>query len=476
MANKTETAVSKKKLGAIDLFLGIIVFMLWLDSGTAASAMGINGIIWYVILAVVFFLPMALVNAELGSTYPSDGGLYHWVNISIGADNACRTTWYYWLNNALCCASASIFIMDVICNMLTMLTGIEVSFTVYLILSCLLVWVFVFVAIRPHNESILVRNISGIAKLAIVVAVAICAIVFLFKNGGHSATPITAADFRPTIGAAFVFFPALIYNVVGFDAISAVAGEKIKNPGKDLPRMMLLSLVLLVVLYILFTLAMCIITPYEEIDIINGIMNCFVFTFPGSVGKALYIIIGIVFLYTLLTQQPSWMQAAGYMAVESSKNHELPKVYGTTTKKGAPFGSIVLMGIVGTIVIIVYGILASVVGDSAADLFWTLFSFVSLIFLLPFLFCFSAFIHLRKNDKETVRPFRFPGPEGLAVFAARFCQAVLIFTMLMFFWVPGYPIDWVTDIGLGIGFIISLGFGEYFNIRRKRILSSEEKK
>ena len=164
------------------------------------------------------------------------------------------------------------------------------------------------------------------------------------------------------------------------------------------------------------------------------------------------------------------------MAVESSKNHELPKIYGTTTKKGAPFGSIVLMGIVGTIVIITYGILASVVGDTASDLFWTLFSFVSLIFLLPFLFCFSAFIALRKKDKETVRAFRFPGPDGFAVFMARFCQAVLIFTMLMFFWVPGYPIDWVTDIGLGIGFLIGLGFGEYFNIRRKRILSSQNKK
>ena len=474
MSINSETAAKVKKLGAIDLFLGIIMFMLFLDSGTAASAMGINGIIWYVILAVIFFLPMALINAELGSTYPSDGGLYHWVNISIGADNACRTTWYYWLNNALCTASGSIFIMDVICNMLKMLTGIEVSFTVYLGLSCVLAWIFVLVAIRPQHESVLVRNIGGIAKLSIVAALLLCAAVFMVKNGGQSATPISASDFRPTIGAAFVFFPALIYNVVGFDAISAVGGGNIKNPGRDLPRMMILSLIVLVAIYILFTLAMCFITPYEEIDIINGILNCFVITFPGAFGKALYILIGIVFLYTLLTQQPSWMQAAGYMAIESSKNHELPKVFGTVTKKDAPFGSIILMGIVATVVIVSYGVLAAAAGSSAGDLFWTLFSFTNLIFLLPFLLCFSAFIALRKNDKETVRAFRFPGSDGFGIFCARFCQAALIFTMLLFFWVPGQPIDWTTDIALAIGFAIGFGLGEYFNIRRKRILREKK--
>ncbi len=467
-----DTTSQAKKLSSVDLFLGIIVLMLFLDSGTASSAMGISSITWYLILGIIFFLPMALITAELGSTYPSDGGLYHWVKISLGADNAARVTWYYWLNNAVWVASATIFVMDVVRQMLNLLFGIEVSFFLYLAFSCILVWVYVLMATQPQNESTAVRNLGGIAKLTIVAAMILCAICYLVKSGGETATAFTVTEFKPTIGAAFAFFPALIYNVMGFDAISSIGGSNIKNPAKDLPRMILLSLVIIIAVYVLFTLAMCIVTPYEEIDIINGILNIFIITFPGGLGTVLYVLIGVIFLYTLMSQGPAWLQAAGYMAVEaaSDENRELPKVFGTVTKKGAPLGSIVIIGIVSTVLIIAYGLLASFVGGTASDLFWTLFSFTSLIFLLPFIMCCSAFMKLRKNDGKTQRGYRFPGSDGFGFCIARFCQIVIIFTMVLFFYVPGQPVDWITDIALGLGFLIGLGFGEYFNLRRKRAL------
>ena len=40
--------------------------------------------------------------------------------------------------------------------------------------------------------------------------------------------------------------------------------------------------------------------------------------------------------------------------------------------------------------------------------------------------------------------------------------------MVLFFWVPGQPIDWVTGIALAIGFLVGLGLGEIFNINRKK--------
>ena len=466
-------AVKSKPLSARDLFLGIILFMLFLDSGTASSAMGLSSITWYLILGVIFFLPSALTTAELGSTYPSEGGLYHWVKISLGADNACRVAWYYWLNNAVWVASATIFVMDVISEMVTLLTGFTISFFWYLALSCVLVWVYVFLAAQPQNESTRVRNLGGIAKLAIVGCVVLCAVAFMIKNNGHMATEFNASVFKPTIGAAFAFFPALIYNVMGFDAISAIGGSNIKDPGRDLPRMIITNLVLILGIYIVFTFAICAITPMENIDIINGILNCFIITFTGNLGTVFYVMVGIIFLYTLISQGPAWMQAAGYMAVESAENHELPRAFGSTTKKGAPLGSAVIIGIVSTVVIIAYGILASFAGGTASDLFWTLFSFTSLIFLMPFILCFSAFIKLRKIDKETKRAYRFPGPDWFGILVSRFCQLVILFTMMLFFWVPGQPMDWVSAIALGVGFLIGLGLGEVFNINRKRIEARE---
>lgn len=463
-----------KKLKAVDLFLGIIILMLFLDSGTASAAIGLSSITWYLILAVIFFLPMALITAELGSTYPSDGGLYHWVKISLGASSACRVSWYYWLNCAIWTASMGIFIMDVVCNLITLLSGIEVNFYLYLLLSIAFIWVLVYMTMQPSNESTVARNLGGIAKLVMVGGLLVCAVAYLIINKGQTANEFSATELIPHVGAAFAFFPALIYNLIGFDGISSIGGSHIKDPAKDLPRMIIFSLILMIVIYILFTLALNVITPIGDIDIINGLLIIYTNTFSGAFGTVLYVLFGLIFIYAIVAQGPAWLQAANFMAMEAAapENGELPAFFATTTKKGGSFGGALLQGIIGTVIIVVYGLLNAFAGGAATDLFWTLFSFVSLVFLIPFIMCCSAFLKLRKNDAATKRGFRFPGSEGFATVAARFCQICIIFTMILFFWVPGQPIDWVTDIALGIGFIVGLLFGEYFNYKRKKNLNS----
>lgn len=462
-----------RKLKATDLFLSIIVLMLFLDTAMSSATLGFSTITWYLLLTVIFFLPMALITSELGSTYPSDGGLYHWVKISLGADNATRVSWYYWVNCAIWCASMPSFIMDLICQMLSVLFGIEVPFVLYLILCCISVWIFIFITMQPGEESAATRNLGGIIKLGIVVAMIICAAIYLIKNG-ESSTPFVLSEMKLTIGSAFAFFPAVVYNIIGFDAICSIGGSNITNPGKDIPRMILLSLVIMLVVYILFTLAICIVTPAAEINIISGIANMFLVTFPGKIGMIFYAIIGIALLYALISQIPAWLQASGFMAMEaaSDKNRELPKIFATTTKKGAPKGSPILQGIVGTTMILTYGFLTMFVGGSAADLFWTLFSLVSIFFMIPFLMLCSSFIKLRKTDPSK-RAFRFPGSNRFAFITARFCQLVVLLTLLIFFWVPGQPIDPVTTIALIVGSVICLILGEIFNIKRKKALTKE---
>ena len=456
------------KLNARDLFFGIACLVLFLDTATSSSAMGPTSITWYLILALIFTVPTAMVTAELGSSYPSDGGLYHWVKISLGNTCAARVSWYYWLNNAVWVASATIFVINVISEMLALLTGIVIPFPLQLFFAAALVWLYVFIACRPMRESTRLRNLGGIAKLTIVVALILCALVYLVKHGGETATPLSLGAFKPTLGAVFVFFPALIYNIMGFDAICAIAGGKIKNPGRDLPRMILLNMVILTLVYVVANLAILTVTPRAEINIITGILNCFTLTFAGNSGIALYVVVGLIFLYTSVTQGPSWMQAAAYMSAEAAAQGEFPRVFGIIGKKlGTPVGSLVLIGVVSTVFIASYGLLAVFAGNTAQELFWKLFSFTSIIFLLPYILCFSAFIKLRKTDPGTKRPFRFPGPPWLAMAAGRLDQAILIFTIALFFYVPGEPIDVIGDLSLGVGVVIGLSLGEILRRRAR---------
>jgi len=115
-----------------------------------------------------------------------------------------------------------------------------------------------------------------------------------------------------------------------------------------------------------------------------------------------------------------------------------------------------LTGIVSTVVIILYGFMAG----NAEDLFWTLFAFSSMIFLMPYLALFPAFLKLRHADPNAVRPYRVPGGKTVAIILAVICELFIIQAVVLFVWVPGQPMDWAFAAPVLIGVLITLVVGE----------------
>ena len=57
----------------------------WIAKSTSESfGLGLGAIPAWAVFMVIFFIPQALMCAELASSYPSDGGLGEWVKIAFG--------------------------------------------------------------------------------------------------------------------------------------------------------------------------------------------------------------------------------------------------------------------------------------------------------------------------------------------------------------------------------------------------------
>ena len=70
------TPARRRVLGVRDATLFTISAMLVIDTLTASAAIGVQTIGWWVLAIVFFMLPGALITAELGTTYPDQGGIY----------------------------------------------------------------------------------------------------------------------------------------------------------------------------------------------------------------------------------------------------------------------------------------------------------------------------------------------------------------------------------------------------------------
>ena len=88
-------------LRRLDATLFTVCAILVIDQLAASASIGAPSIFWWLFTLVFFFVPYALISAELGAAYPEEGGIYAWVRRAYGPRWGARTSWFYWVNVAL---------------------------------------------------------------------------------------------------------------------------------------------------------------------------------------------------------------------------------------------------------------------------------------------------------------------------------------------------------------------------------------
>src|SRR6201986_620319 len=71
-----EKAKLQKHFGRFDMLFFLICTLVGLDTLGSVANKGAQGFTWLIFLAVVFFVPYALMTAELGSAFTEEGGAY----------------------------------------------------------------------------------------------------------------------------------------------------------------------------------------------------------------------------------------------------------------------------------------------------------------------------------------------------------------------------------------------------------------
>ena len=442
----------KKVMRGLDMTLFTVCAILVIDTLAPSAAIGASSISWWLITLVLFFIPYGLITAELGTTYPEQGGLYIWVKQAFGEKWAARTTWLYWINVALWMPAVYVLFA----GMFAQLFAPELGLWGQILIGVAMTWVTVWIGVKTLETSKWVPNIGAIFKALIMVVIGVAAFIYASKNG--VANDLSFASILPSWDAGLFFLPVIVYNFMGFELMSG-AGDEIKNPGKDIPRAIIISGVLITVFYLLGTIGMLMALPIEDLGLVEGIIDTlWILIGDSGFGGFVVTLLGIGALYSFLANMVTWTTGANKTAAEAADEGELPAFFGKLHPVNkSPVGAFVLTGIISTVVIVVYGFMAG----TNEDLFWTLFAFSSMVFLLPYLALFPAFLKLRKIDPDRERPYRVPGGNGLAWVMVVLCMIFIVQAIVFFIWVPGEPIDWAYAVPVLAGVLITIVVGEF---------------
>jgi amino acid transporter len=271
------------------------------------------------------------------------------------------------------------------------------------------------------------------------------------------ANDLSLRNLAPTWDAGLAFLPVIVYCFMGFELISG-ASEEMRNPRRDVPVAIVTAGVLIAVFYLLATVGMLMALPVEQIGLIEGMLDSLHKIFdslPG--GAAIVTVLGVGALFTFLANMVTWTMGANRSAAEAAQRGDLPPVFGKLhAKYQTPANAAVITGIVSTVVIVLYGLMAG----SAEDLFWTLFAFSSVV-LLPYLPMFAAFVVLRRRDAERQRPYHVPGGAVGMWGSAILCSLFVLQAIVLFIWPPGGEQTTQKTLAIVIGVIVTLLAGEW---------------
>ncbi len=454
----------KRVLRGLDMTLFSICAIIVLDTLGASASIGASTIAWYVITLVLFFIPYGLITAELGSTYPGQGGIYVWIRRAFGEKWAARTTWYYWINVALWMPSVYVLFAGV----LSQLFLPDLTLPWIIVIGIIMTWVTVLVGVITLEIGKWVPNLGAILKAAIILVLGVGGIVFLARNG--VANDLSFKALLPTWDAGLAFLPVIVYNFLGFELMSG-AGEEMKDPGRDIPRSIITSGLLIALFYLFATVGMLLALPLDQLGLVSGIVDTLKAVLGEStIASVLVAMLGIGALYTFFANMVTWTMGANRTAAQAAEEGTLPEVFGRLHPVNrTPVGAYLITGLVSTVVIIAYGLLAG----SNEELFWTLFAFSSIIFLLPYLMLFPTFLKLRRLDANVSRPYKFPGGTAFGWIMSIICMLFVIQAIVFFIWVPGSAIDWAYAGPILIGVLLTLAVGEVLLLVSKRKASAQ---
>jgi amino acid transporter len=398
----------KYKFRLFSAVLATVCIILVGDAVAPTAAIGNSMYVWWAIMLIGFFVPYALISAELGTQYPSEGGMYTWIKKAFGKKWASRVAWFYWVNYPLWIASLA----DLITTMIMQMFGVELSLATVLIIQVAYIVLVTVLGMLRISQSDWVSNIGAVIKILILAMIGFLGFYVLFTKGTanpveswHDFVPLASAD-GGIDWAGLSFVSLIIFNMLGFEVVGTFYDDMDK-PKKQIPKAIILGGILIAIFYILPSFGMGVGTSFEEIQTNTGFLDSYNVLmlnagFTEAAIQAVTIVVGGLFILTLISNVSSWNFGVYSVIAYAAEDGMFPKSWKKRNKDGVPYMVGVWTGIIAMILAVAGIILAYCFPEweDGSNMFWAFFDLSLVCLLLSYIPMFAAFIKLHKNGKQ----------------------------------------------------------------------------
>jgi amino acid transporter len=373
-----------------------------LRSSPTMAVYGLACVFLYLVPAIVFLLPQALVAAELASGW--DGGVFRWVSEGLSGPWGMLAVWcqfamtifyYPTLLGFVASTLAYVFNPDLATN------GVYTGIVIVVVF-----WLGVWLSARGGTGGIAKLASSGllIGTLIPGALLVVLGIIYLLQGNG-SAAPMDASHLLPK-WAGIASLVLIVNNFLSYSGMemNAVHVSSLRNPRREFPRAMFFAVGLVLLIFILPALAISWVVPAQQLSLTAGVMQAFSAFFGHFNLEFLVPIVAIALVCASAGGMLTWLAGPSKgLVLIARKEGYMPPFFQKQNENGIPVNILVVQGAITTVIALLYALIPSV-----SSAYWILSVMTTQVYLIVYLLMFVAARNLRRDQPEVERGYRAP--------------------------------------------------------------------
>lgn len=369
-------------------------------------------IIFFLILsALFFFIPAALVSAELASGWP-DRGVYTWVKEALGPRLGFLAIWLEWIENVIWYPTILSFIAATFAYVFNPSLANNKIYVMGAILATF--WTITFINFLGMRVSGWISTITAILGTIVpILLIIVMGAIWVF-SGRPIQISFSWEALIPDLASInqLVLLSGVLLGLAGME-MSAVHARETRNPQRDYPFGIFLSAILILLFSILGALAIAAIVPSAEIQLASGGMEAFRYLFNTFHMPWAVPLIAAITTFGALGMMSTWIVGPSRGLYATIEHGHLPPLFHKSNEQHMPTNILITQAIIVTILSLIFLFMPSVNSS-----YWALVALASLLYMMMYILMFIAGIVLRYKHPNVTRAYKIPfGNAGMWITA-----------------------------------------------------------
>ncbi len=456
------------KTKSLSVFSLVMINIIAVDSLRTlpfSAEYGFSLIFFYVLAAIVFFVPVALIAAELATGWPETGGLYVWVKEAFGKPIGFMVIWMQWIYNIVWYPTILVFITSAFAYLINPELATNKLYLYGTVL--VLFWLTTLLNLFGMRVSSFISVAGALFGTLLPMSLIIGLAIYWWVNGYPMAITPSWSSILPSSFnvSSLVLSTGILFGLVGME-MSAIHAGDVKSPQRDYPRALLYSTLIIFISLVLGSLSVAIVVPQEKLSLVTGLIDAFVLFFNAFHLKWMIPLVVLMIILGGLSSVSAWVLGPSKGLMIAAKDGCLPEKFFNVNHYGAPSTILLAQAFAFTLLSSVY-----VLSESINASYWMLSALTAQLSMGVYILMFIAAIRLRRSQPNVKRGFKVPGGNWVLNMVAGVGIITCVMALLLGF-VPPSHIEikslWRYELFLIVGWLALVILPGFFVWQRRR--------